>query len=129
MSNVEVNSHGTNKKITANILPDEKMREIGFTDHKPDTWYFWKYIDFTKEKKYRYLKNEISFNITIPKDGSEISIDVIDESSGQPYDYQYFLKDMPYNKVCLIIKEEVEKWMKYMQDNEVLSGHAYGEYI
>ena len=129
MSNVEVNSHGTNKKITANILSDEKMREIGFTDRCKDCWYFCRYIEFPKEKKYRYLQNEITFNVTIPKDGSDIRIDIIEEDFGQPYDYQHILKNNKNNNVCLIVKEEVEKWMKYMQDNGVLNGHVYGEYI
>ena len=28
-----------------------------------------------------------------------------------------------------IVKEQVEDWMKYLQDNKVISGHVYGEYI
>lgn len=28
-----------------------------------------------------------------------------------------------------IVKAQVEEWMKYLQDNGVLSGHNYGDYI
>lgn len=35
----------------------------------------------------------------------------------------------PKFEPCLIVKEQVEEWMKYLQDNGVLSGHVYGEYI
>lgn len=125
--NVEVNSHGVNKLIKATILSDEKMREIGFTDHSKIHWYFFRRIEFPKENRYRGF--EISFNVTIPKDGSDIQIDVLDEDFFQPYDYQHMLYKNPIFKTCLIIKEQVEEWMKYLQDNGVISGHVYGEYI
>lgn len=133
---VELNSHGVNKLIKATILSDEKMREIGFhknyyegTDHEKYSpyWYFNRMIQFPKEKKYRGF--EVSFNVHIPKDGSDISIDILDDAFCQPYDYQYMLDKTPSFKTALIVKEQVEEWMKYLQDNGVLSGHAYGEYI
>ena len=124
---VELNSHGVNKLIKATILSDEKMREIGFTDYSKDNWYFCRIIKFPKEKRYRGF--EISFSVTIPKDNSDIQIDVLDEDFLQPYDYQYMLDKNPTFKPCLIVKEQVEEWMKYLQDSGVLSGHVYGEYI
>lgn len=124
---VELNSHGVNKLIKTTILSDEKMREIGFTDYSKDNWYFCRIIKFPKEKRYRGF--EISFSVTIPKDNSDIQIDVLDEDFLQPYDYQYMLDKNPTFKPCLIVKEQVEEWMKYLQDSGVLSGHMYGEYI
>ena len=133
---VEVNSHGVNKLIKATILSDERMKEIGFhknyhegTDYEEycPYWYFFKMIQFPKEKRWRNV--EISFNVEIPKDGSDLNIEVLDEDFMQPYDYQYILEKNPKNECSNIIKEEVEKWMKYLQDNGVLSGHVYGEYI
>lgn len=32
-------------------------------------------------------------------------------------------------KVQQLAKEQVEEWMKYLEDNGVISGHVYGEYI
>ena len=125
--NVEVNSNGVNKLIKYNILSDEKMKEIGFTDHSKDNWYFCRIIKFPNTKEYRGF--DISFNVSIPKDNSDIRIDVLDEDFCQPYDYQYMLDKNPKFEPCLIVKEQVEKWMRYLQDNGVISGHVYGEYI
>ena len=46
--NVEVNSNGVNKLIKYNILSDEEMRDIGFTDYAEDTWYFCRMIKLLK---------------------------------------------------------------------------------
>lgn len=127
MNKIEVNSNGVNELIKAHILSDERMKEIGFTDYAKDRWYFCRMIRFPKEKRYRNF--EISFNIIIPKDGSDVIIDVLDDDFCQPYDYQAMLDKNPAFEPCLIVKEQVEKWMKYLQDNGALSGHVYGEYI
>lgn len=119
MSDVQLNSHGINSKIKANILPDEQMRKIGFVDLNKKRWYFYKDI----------TNFEITFNVSIPKDGSDINIDVLDEDFLQPYDYQHFLYNNPSHNIALQVKEKVEEWMKYLQDNGVLEGHKYGEYI
>ena len=124
---VKLNSHGVNKKIKAHILPDEEMRKIGFTDYDKNNWYFCKLIKFPNTKRYRGF--EISFNVSIPKNNSDIRIDVLDEAFCQPYDYQYMLNKNPKFVPCLIVKEQVEEWMKYLQNNGVLSGHEEYEYI
>lgn len=133
---VEVNSKCVNKLIKYHILSDERMKEIGFhknyyegTDHEQYSpyWYFMRGIQFPKEKRWNGV--EISFNVHIPKDGSDLDIMVIDEDWGQPYDYQYLLSRNSKNECANIVKEEVEKLMEYLQSNGVLSGHVYGEYI
>lgn len=123
--NVEVNSNGVNKLIKYNILSDEEMRAIGFTDYTEDTWYFCRMIKFPKGHR----GFDISFNVSIPKDNSDIQIDVLDEAFCQPYDYQYMLDKNPEFEPALVVKEQVEDWMKYLQDSNVISGHVYGEYI
>ena len=130
-NNVEVNSNYVNKLIKATILSDAEMRRIGFTDYSKDYWHFSKEIKFPNEKKYHGFNDEftISFYVTIPKDGSDIDINVLDDAFCQPYDYQRILYNNPKFKVALIVKEQVEKWMAYLQENGVLSGHVYGEYI
>lgn len=131
MKKVKLNSHGVNNLIKATILSDEEMRDIGFTDYAKDRWYFCRMIKFPNTKEYRGFNSafKISFNLTIPKDGSDISIDVLNEAFGQPYDYQYMLDKNPKFEPCLIVKEQVEEWMQYLQDKGILSGHVYGEYI
>lgn len=129
---VETNSHSVNKKIKANILSDEEMRRIGFTDYSKNNWYFCRMIKFPNTKKYKGF--EISFSVTIPKDGSDIRIDVLDEAFCQPYDYQNMIvknreRKTRVNETCMIIFEQVESLMKYLEDNGVITGHIYGEYI
>lgn len=35
----------------------------------------------------------------------------------------------PTFEPALIVRQQVEEWMKYLQENGVLSGHVKGEYI
>lgn len=127
---VKLNSHGVNAKIKAHIFDDVKMREIGFTDYAKDRWYFCRGINFKDVKKKRGLNDiDISFSVTIPKDGSDIRIDVLDEWFCQPYDYQYILGKDPGHKIANIVKEQVEYWMEKLQEAGVLEGHVRGEYI
>ena len=130
-NDLKLNSHGVNATIEARILSDDKMKEIGFTDHCKDNWYFCRLLKIpvaNKKGKKKY-DNDISFNITIPKDGSDIRIDVLDENFCQPYDYQFMLHKNPTFKFALNVKEQVEEWMEYLQNNGVLSGHNKGDYI
>lgn len=128
--NVELNSHGVNAKIKAHIFDDAKMREFGFTDYAKDRWYFCRGINFKDVKKKKGLSNiDISFSVTIPKDGSDIWIDVLDEWFCQPYDYQYILEKDPGHKIANTVKEQVEYWMEKLQEEGVLEGHVRGEYI
>lgn len=136
MSEVKVNFHGVNAKIKAHILPEDEMRRIGLhgkyyegTDHEEDCpyWYFSRAIQFPKEKQYRNL--DFDFDVHIPKDGSDIRIDLLDMDFCQPYDYQRILSNNPKHPIAMIVNEQVEKFMKYLQDKGVLSGHEYGEYI
>ena len=131
MNETRLNSHGVNSAIKAYILPENKMREIGFTDYCKDNWYFCRCLQIPvsgKKNKIRY-NNDISFNLTIPKDGSDIRIDVLDENFCQPYDYQHMLHKNPTFKFALNVKEQVEEWMEYLQGYGVLSGHNKGDYI
>lgn len=136
MNEVKVNSHGVNVKIKAHILPDDEMKRIGFfgkyhegTEYEKDSpyWWFRKGIVFPKDKKYRNI--DFDFSVQIPKDGSDIYIDLLDMDFCQPYDYQITLSKNPSHPIATIVNEQVEKWMKYLQDNGVLSGHVVGEYI
>ena len=123
-NNVEFNSHGVNKLIKATILPEEKMKKIGFQEYN-DCWRFSKWINFPKQ----YKDWEIGFYVIIPKDNSDINIMILDDDYCQHYHYQEMLERNPEHKDANIVKEQVEYWMQYLQDNGVLSGHNYGDYI
>jgi len=128
MSGIKLNKHGVNANIKATILSEEQMRKLGFTDYAKDRWHFSRSINFPKENKYRGY--DISFSVSINKnDVEDLRIDILDEDFCQPYDYQRMLKENPNLKTCLIVKEQVEEWMKYLIDGGILSGHEYGEYI
>ena len=124
---MKTNFHADNNKFRYHILSDEKMKEIGFdknfyegTDHEEYSpyWWFTKLIQFPKEKMWENV--EIELEIRIPKDGSDLDIRILDSDFCQPYDYQRILKTTPDHKCANIVKEQVDKWIKYLQDNGVL---------
>lgn len=121
---VKVNSHGVNAKIKAHILPDDEMKAIGFTNYHEPNWFFCRRIKYPKTKTGRYNYFDVTFNVTIPKDGSDIRIDILDEDFGQPYDYQHILNKNPKFEPALITLQQVEEWMEYLQSKGVLSGHV-----
>ena len=135
---IELNSHGVNSAIKYNILSDEKMKEIGFrknyyegTDHEQYSpyWWFTRQIEFPKELEKKYKGLDIDFDVKIPKDNTDIDIVILDMTFCQPYDYQAVLMKNPKNEIAIIVKDQVEKWMKYLQAHEVITGHDYGDYI
>ena len=116
--NVPLDSRNQNANIKANILSDDMMREIGFTDYAKDTWYF--------SRRVGDKDCDISFNVTINKKSKAIEIDVLDELFLQPYDYQMYIGTIPLaNRVY----DDVQKWMKYLMDNGVIYGYTLGDYI
>lgn len=124
---MRTNFHTDNNKLQYHILSDEKMKEIGFdknfyegTDHEEYSpyWWFTKLIQFPKEKVWENV--EIELEIRIPKDGSDLDIRILDLDFCQPYDYQRILKTTPGHKCANIVKEQVDEWIKYLQDNGVL---------
>ena len=117
-----LNSNGINSEIIAHILPDEKMYEIGFTDNMPDRWYYCKRLIDDKF-------GGITFNVVIPKDGSDLDIEILDEGFLQPYDYQIIRSVSDHPSIADEVFEKVESEMKYLEDAGIFSGHEYGEYI
>lgn len=116
---MELNRHDVNVCIKAHLLPEEQMRNAGFTDWRKDYWYFC-----------RDLGHDISFNVTINKrDIEDLYIVVIDEEFCQPYNYQYYLQCSPDFEFAIKIKDEVEYLMEMLQGKGILSGHIKGEYI
>ena len=133
---IELNSHGVNKAIKYHILSDKEMKKIGFrknyyegTDHEEycPYWYFMQRVNFPNEKRWRHM--DIEFQVNIPKDGSDLNIMIIDMDFCQHYDYQSILEKNPEHECANIVKRETERWMAYLQDVGVLSGHQYGGYI
>ena len=117
---VDLTENHNNAAIKVHLLPEEKMREIGFTDHAEDRWFYFKTIH----------NFDISFSLTIPKDNpDDWRIDILDEDFLQPYDYQYMLDNGSNNNVAKLVEIRVEEQMKYLADNGIISGHEVGDYI
>lgn len=115
---VELDHKGLNVNITAAILSDEEMTDLGFTDHTGKNWYY------TTQ-----LTASISFNVTIPKDGSRFALDVLDEDFLQPYDYQRLLLGKPEHPFALKIKSKVEEELQYLSSKGVIHGWVKGMYV
>jgi len=58
------------------LLPDEQMRELGFTDRVPTKWYLC-----------RRVGPGVTFNVTVVKDTGLWDEVVLDEDFGQPAYY------------------------------------------
>ena len=117
-----VRKNGTNAAIQAHILSDERMRELGFTDRREDTWYFCKMRNVNRLR--------VSFNVSINKnDPDDLRIDVLDEEWLQPYDYQRILTHYPSNRYAPVVKKWVDKLMTKLVDAGVLSNWQVGDYV
>lgn len=113
-----VDEHGLNIAIEGHVLDDQTMRAAGFTDNRSTAWYYC-----------ANLGRDISFNVTIPKDGSRLTIDVLDEMFLQPYDYQSILRHHPLHPIAHDIYEAVEEQMAKLTKAGIISGHVPGDYI
>ena len=116
--NVPLDTNHQNANIKANILSDDEMRELGFTDFAKDTWYF--------SRRVGGENSDISLNITIFKRTGNIRIDVLDEMFLQPYDFQMYIGK---NEIANRVYDDVQSYMKYFMDKGVISGYTLGDYI
>lgn len=115
---MELDRNGLNTAINANVLPEPDMRRLGFTDHSEKTWYYCTRVG-----------TGISFNVSIPKDGSRLRIDVLDEDFLQPYDYQRILEKNPKFPFAEGVKAGVEFQMETLSEAGVITGYHKGMYI
>lgn len=115
---MDTDANGLNAAIKANLLTEEEMRELGFTDYSEKSWYFC-----------RSVGTDITFNVSILKDGGQLRIDVLDEDFGQPYDYQMILEHNPKFAHALKVKANVERYMSNLTDAGVITGWKQGDYI
>lgn len=115
---MELDKNGLNAAVSGVVLAEEEMRNLGFTDHSKDRWY------------YCFRVGEgITLNVTIPKDGSRLRIDVLDEDFGQPYDYQRILKNNPNLEFAQRVKAQVEFQLELFSRAGVITGFTRGMYL
>jgi hypothetical protein len=111
-------ANGLNAAIGSNLLPEDDMFGLGFTDHREGTWYLCVRVE-----------SDITLNISIPKDGSRLRIDVLDEDFGQPYDYQRILKSNPKLEFANSVKARVENQLELLTKSGVITGFTKGMYV
>lgn len=97
--------------ITAHILSDERMRELGFTDHVNSQWYY-----------VRTVGESTSFNLRIPKDApAGFNIEVLDE---------YFLQHYDFASIDTVFARKVGAKVNFLllklQESGVISGYVEG---
>ena len=116
---VILNEHGNNSEIHINILPEDDMRKIGFTDHDPKYWYLIK-----------TLAKDITFNLSVCKDNDkDWQIDILDEWFLQPYDFQYYISNCPNNAFAKKVNDECMAVMQMLIDRGIISNYELGDYI
>jgi hypothetical protein len=120
---IETDENGLNARIQFHLLPAGKMAEFGFRDCG-DQWYLMRFVGPKYQDRY-----DVSFNVSIPKDGSRGRIDVLDENFCQPYDYNLVLSRNPDNRYARTVRDDVERETAVLADAGIISGHEYGEYI
>lgn len=87
----------------ANILSDEEMRKLGFTDeYNKDYWFFYARLK---------CRGNITFNFSITKRTGYYSIDILNEMD---------LKPFPYKKYRML-KNQVNMYINHFLDKGVLS--------
>lgn len=120
---VEINEHGNNAAIKVHILDEATMKLNGFRrfiDGKDHWWYFCNRV-----------YSDITFNMTI-YDNGDWRIDILDECSCQPYDYQYLLEKYSNDintRVLEIVKKNVDEIMDSFVHKGIISGWEVGDYI
>lgn len=120
---IETDKNGLNARIQFHLLPAGQMTEFGFRD-RDDKWYLMRFVG----SKYQD-RHDVSFNVSIPKNGSRGRIDILDENFCQPYDYELILSCNPGNRYARAVRDDVEREMAVLADAGIISGHEYGEYI
>ena len=111
---IETDENGLNARIQFHLLPAEKMAEFGFRD-RDDEWYLMRFIGPKYKDRY-----DVSFNVSVPKDGSRGRIDVLDENFCQPYDYELILSYNSDNRYACAVRDDVEREMAVLTDAGII---------
>lgn len=115
---VPLDRNHQNALIRANVLRDEEMRELGFTDCVKSTWYLCKKVS-----------DDITFNVFIKKRTAAVKIEVLDEDFLQHFDYQNQIRGGRKDRYILLIHDKVQNYMAWLMRNRVIEGYRLGDYI
>lgn len=101
-----------------NLLSDEEMRALGFTDNVKDIWFYSRYVPFPKTDN--YIDFDIAVSVSLAKDGSKAVVRVLDDAFCQPYDYEYMLSRNPDLDAALIVKDYVDNLLATLKSAGIL---------
>lgn len=102
-------------------LTAEKLKELGFTNHVKDRWYFCRII--SEYKPGHYLHETL--NLTITDNFTKLDSDILDEAFLQPaLPYvEYYLREKAFEDCTPYIQNGIRKcddYIKYLVDNNVI---------
>ena len=115
--NVPLNSRHSNSNIKCISNPSELLN-YGFRSTSAGRLYYSKKVS-----------KDDSFNLSVSSDCDDIRIEVIDETLGQPYDYQRVLEYYPDNVYAKKVHKEVQLIMSELTKNGILAGYTANDYI
>lgn len=116
---MELDGNGLNAALTASVLPSRQdMRTLGFTERSGGSWYL-----------SRRVGQDVTLNLSIPKNGSRFRLDILDDDSLQPYDYQDILKQSPHHKCALEVQQSIEEILGFLSKVRIIHGFEKGMYI
>ncbi len=105
-------------------LTAEKLKDLGFTNYNPKTWYYCRTIS---EATYRGGERfSESFNVRIDSETfTKLDIDLLDEAFCQPsLSYvRYYLGEIPFedlSKYCQAGVKKCDEYIKFLIDNNII---------
>lgn len=110
-----------NANIKANILDEDKMKELGFIE-KPFHWELREKVSYI-ETMDEYLV------VTIGKEAHGININVFDEYTEEIYDYQSQLYEDEFHEYANRIHINVQKVMEKLVESGLIEGYKKNDYI
>ena len=121
----ELTAAGLNAKLRCRALSKTKMASHGF-ELRDDRWCYSTAIPLPQD----HGRPGICLYIWVACDSRSWGIDVLDEDSLQPYDYQMILDGAEDPDACaMAVYEFVEAEMESLAKTGIVSGHVRGEYI
>lgn len=99
------------------VLDEQKMRQIGFTDYANERWYL-----------SRKLADDVTLNVTISKDKSSGSVEVLDEEFCQWYDFEYILNNDPNHRFANEVKQNFTNNMIWLTQEGIVENWNEGDW-
>lgn len=122
-SNPNLNQYGTNSALKGVVKSASAMKSYGF-----------RYMDFGSGPYWIYTKSleslpELEIDLYIFPNSYDIRVDVMWDDNCQVYDYQGAMNHNPYSMLPRKVFHEVDKLMRDIQNNGIITGYYKGMYI